>query len=203
MKERPLASLDPTYSKYDGQEKWNRVGLESTSYGDTGYSMGRSSFIIPEDVNNTTVYFWLRQWLNPPNSHKTENRLYRISLPIGDTVSTDSISSISGNVPQREDSQPAQDTDTTTETMTYDKPANMVRGTDGKRLISTTGGSYYATTVNGVAVTTAKTEVMKAVGVTEEDEKQGTNIGFYFCDTWGNKELKNSLKGVAEELEKM
>ena len=67
----------------------------------------------------------------------------------------------------------------------------------GKRVASTIGGIFTATSVNGVAITTPKENLAAAVGLSEADVKAGTNVRSYICDNH-DKASKAALQSAAE-----
>ncbi len=75
--------------------------------------------------------------------------------------------------------------------------SNRVQIADGTTLESTVGGVYAANSVNGIAVTTEYAAVASAAGLSAEQIAAGTNVRFYFCDSY-NKAAKEMLRGVAE-----
>lgn len=72
----------------------------------------------------------------------------------------------------------------------------VVIGADGKEVKTELPGVYEVSNLAGTAVKTAKADVAKAVGLTDEEIQNGTNTSIYMSDGL-SKEVKDLLKEVA------
>ncbi len=78
---------------------------------------------------------------------------------------------------------------------------DKVQTLDGQVLESTVGGIYAAYSMNGIAVTTEYAAVASAAGLSAEQVAAGTNVKFYFCDSYV-KEEKAALSSATDVLGK-
>lgn len=83
-----------------------------------------------------------------------------------------------------EDSGSSENTDNSVQ---EEVSTNTVILSGGATISSTVSGVYTAKTVGGTALTTDKSEISSAAGLSEQDIKDGTNVAFYICDNHNAK----------------